>query len=81
MNQNQLILLIVVVLVVAAVAIFTLKTRRTKRLRARFGPEYGRAVQESGNAERGERSNSCNTFSRRGKMKLRNWTMQNSHLS
>jgi len=45
----------VAVAVVAGIAIWLLiRKRRTERLRTRFGPEYARAVQESGGRRQGE---------------------------
>ena len=50
MPQNLVIAIIVVVLAVLAVALFYLRTRKSKRLRERFGPEYERAVSEGGSS-------------------------------
>jgi hypothetical protein len=54
MTNTQVILLIVAIAAIAAMTLIFLKTQRSRRLRARFGPEYGRAVRESGGAVRGE---------------------------
>jgi hypothetical protein len=54
MTNAQLILPIVAIAAVAAVILILLKAQDSARLRTRFGPEYERAVQESGNAARGE---------------------------
>ncbi|MGH9741666.1 MAG: hypothetical protein ACRD51_04870 [Candidatus Acidiferrum sp.] len=54
MSHTGLILLIVGIVVVVAAGLILYKMQQTKRLRARFGPEYTRAVQESGSAIRGE---------------------------
>jgi len=54
MTNAQLILIIVAVAFVAGVVLILLRAQKTRRLRARFGPEYGRAVAESGSAARGE---------------------------
>jgi hypothetical protein len=54
MTNAQIVLLVVAIVAVAVVTLILLKTQRTRRLRTRFGPEYGRAVQESGSAARGE---------------------------
>lgn len=54
MNQTQIIAIVVAVIVVAAVILVYLRTQKSKRLRERFGPEYTRTVQESGNSFRGE---------------------------
>ncbi len=55
--HNGLIAVIVVVVVVAAAAVawFYYQKQRSARLRARFGPEYQRVVQESGSRVRAER--------------------------
>lgn len=53
MMQNQIIAIAVVTLAVAAVVVIYLRTQRSKRLRERFGPEYDRAVSETGSG-RGE---------------------------
>ena len=56
MNTTTLIIIIAVaVMVIACVAIwFSIRKRRTEKLRTRFGPEYARAVQESGSRRQGE---------------------------
>jgi hypothetical protein len=54
MTNTQIIFLVVVIAAVAAIALIWLKTQRTKRLRSRFGPEYGRAIEESGSSVRAE---------------------------
>ena len=54
-NAMQAALIVVTVIAVAAAIFFALKAQRTQRLRERFGPEYGRAVEESGSAAKGER--------------------------
>ena len=47
--STSMIVVLVVVLVVALVAIaLVLRTRRTQKLKSRFGPEYGRAVEQAG---------------------------------
>jgi len=51
---NVQLLGIIVAIVVAAVVLILVKAQKSRRLRTRFGPEYGRAVQESGSAARGE---------------------------
>jgi hypothetical protein len=48
------IILSVIIIGVAGAALIFLRKRKTKRLRSRFGPEYARAVQESGGRRRGE---------------------------
>lgn len=54
MSQSQLIIIVVAIIAAAAVVIYFLKLQSTKRLRERFGPEYTRAVETSGNTLRGE---------------------------
>jgi hypothetical protein len=56
MNATALIVIFSVILIgVAAIAaLIFLRKRKTKRLRTRFGPEYARAVQESGGRRQGE---------------------------
>jgi hypothetical protein len=44
----------VVVIADAIVIAFVVKNQRSRRLRERFGPEYGRAVEEMGSAARAE---------------------------
>jgi hypothetical protein len=46
MSTSLLVVLLVVVVAVVAVAL--LRTRRTQKLKSRFGPEYGRAVEQAG---------------------------------
>jgi len=56
MDTTTLIILFSVLLigVVGIIAVIFLKGRKTERLRTRFGPEYARAVQESGGRRQGE---------------------------
>jgi hypothetical protein len=54
MTSTQIAVLVVVVIAVIAVAAFVILQNRTKKLRARFGPEYDRAVAESGNKFKAE---------------------------
>jgi hypothetical protein len=54
MTNTQVILLIVAVALVIGVILVLLRVQKSRRLRARFGPEYQRAVQESGSPIRGE---------------------------
>jgi len=50
MNTPTLVILVGVILIgIAAIALtFFLRKRKTERLRTRFGPEYARAIEESG---------------------------------
>ena len=54
MTSTQIAMLVVVVIAVIAVAAFLVLQNRTKKLRARFGPEYDRAVAETGNKFKAE---------------------------
>jgi hypothetical protein len=54
MNTSALIILAVVAVVAIIVTVLALKTRRTQQLKSHFGPEYGRAMQETGNKARAE---------------------------
>jgi hypothetical protein len=54
MTNSQIILLIIGIAAVAAVVLVAIRVQRSRRLRERFGPEYKRAVTESGSAARGE---------------------------
>jgi hypothetical protein len=54
-TQIAMVIAVAVMVVVAGIAIwFFTRERRTERLRARFGPEYARAVHESGGRRQGE---------------------------
>ncbi len=61
MSATQVVLLVVLVVVVVAVAAFFVqrsrrqKESRRRQLRERFGPEYERAVQDSGDRRQAER--------------------------
>jgi len=54
MTSTQIAVLIVVVIAVVAVAAVLILQNRTKKLRARFGPEYDRALSETGNKFKAE---------------------------
>jgi hypothetical protein len=54
MTNFQLIGIAVTVVVLAIVLVVLARVQKSRRLRTRFGPEYQRAVQESGSASRGE---------------------------
>jgi hypothetical protein len=48
MNTSALVLGIVIVAVVIVAAVLIIKARRSQRLQTRFGPEYHRAIEETG---------------------------------
>lgn len=48
------IIIAVIVLIVGAIAVFYLQRRRSEKLRERFGPEYERSLNESGDRRRAE---------------------------
>src|SRR5260370_7059818 len=54
MSTSTLLALVALVIVVVAAVGLIVKTRRSKRLRTRFGPEYHRAIEETGSATRAE---------------------------
>jgi hypothetical protein len=56
MDTTTLIIILSVILIAAVGigAVIFLRKRKTERLRTRFGPEYARAVQESGGRRQGE---------------------------
>src|ERR1700748_2815861 len=54
MTSTQIALLVIVVIAAVAVAAVLILQNRTKQLRARFGPEYDRAVAETGNKLKAE---------------------------
>ena len=58
MDQNRMMLLIAVivvaVVVIAAIAFVSSRKRRSQKLRARFGPEYDRVLQQEGDARKAE---------------------------
>jgi len=54
MTSTQIAVLVVGVIAVIGVAAVLLLQNRTKKLRARFGPEYDRAVAKSGNRFKAE---------------------------
>jgi len=54
-NVNAIgVIIVVAVVVVIGVAVFYFLQQRTRRLRSRFGPEYGRTVEEAGGKFRAE---------------------------
>jgi hypothetical protein len=54
MNPTVTAIVVVAVIVLAAVIVFAIVKRRSVRLRSRFGPEYDRAVRETGSKYRAE---------------------------
>jgi hypothetical protein len=54
MSTSSLVALIALVIVVVVAVGLIIKTQRSKRLRARFGPEYHRAIEETGSTTRAE---------------------------
>jgi hypothetical protein len=55
MSTSTIIAIVVVALIVAAIAVLlTIKARRSQRLKTRFGPEYNRALEETGSRTRAE---------------------------
>src|SRR5690349_18650236 len=56
MTTTSIVVLIIVVFVVAAVVWYLLREQRSKKLRARFGPEYDRVLREQGNRTKAEQS-------------------------
>jgi hypothetical protein len=54
MSTSTLVALIAIVIVVIVAVGLIVKTQRSKRLQSRFGPEYRRAVEETGSAARAE---------------------------
>lgn len=55
MNTFAIILILAIVIVLLAAAVVWLSIRRTRHLRARFGPEYQRTVAEKGGRLKAER--------------------------
>jgi hypothetical protein len=58
MDQNRMLVFIAVVviaiIVIAAIAFVISRKRRTQKLRARFGPEYERVIEQEGDTRRAE---------------------------
>jgi len=54
MTTTTLILVIFAVVVVAILALYLIRQERSKKLRARFGPEYDHVLHEFGNQSRAE---------------------------
>jgi len=54
MSTSTVVALIALVIVFVIAVALIVKTQRSKRLRTRFGPEYHRAVEETGSATRAE---------------------------
>ena len=53
-TQVLIIVAIAVIALVAVAAAFIYRAKQTSRLRERFGPEYGRAVEQLGDAGKAE---------------------------
>jgi hypothetical protein len=54
LTNTQLIAIVVLLLIAAGVVVYLVQRRRSERLRARFGPEYERAVAEGGDRRQAE---------------------------
>ena len=54
MSTTSIVVLVVVVVIAIAVIAMLLRTRRTQKLKSRFGPEYTRAVEQTGSRNRAE---------------------------
>ena len=53
-NQTVLLIVVAALVVVAVVAVLYIRSQRSRHLRARFGPQYDRAVDESGGRGKAE---------------------------
>jgi len=54
MNTTELIVLALATVMLIAAVLILFRRQRTQKLRSKFGPEYGRAVQDSGGAAKAE---------------------------
>jgi hypothetical protein len=54
MSSTLIVVIVVAVIVVAVIAFMLFRVRESQRLRARFGPEYQRTVEETGSTLRAE---------------------------
>ena len=54
MTTQGLVVLVIVAIVIVLLALWYVQKQRREHLRARFGPEYDRAVRESGNVGKAE---------------------------
>jgi len=54
MSTTAVVLIVVAIIAIAVIAFALFRTRQSQRLRARFGPEYGRVVEETGSRVRAE---------------------------
>lgn len=54
MDKTTLILVAAAILVLIGAGIFLMQRRRTQKLQSRFGPEYDRALQETGDKSKAE---------------------------
>ena len=55
MSTTGIVILIVVLVAAGAAILFWFSRERSRKLRERFGPEYNRAIQETGSASRAEK--------------------------
>jgi hypothetical protein len=56
MPVTTIVIAVVVLVVIAAVLVFVFRNRRSQQLRRQFGPEYERAVDETGSRQDAERT-------------------------
>jgi hypothetical protein len=54
MNTTGLVIVVIAVVAVAIIGVLIYMNKRSQRLRAKFGPEYRRAIEESGSKLRAE---------------------------
>jgi hypothetical protein len=54
MNTQTVVVLVVVAVAIVVACALLLKARKSQRLRSRFGPEYGRTVQQTGSRTQAE---------------------------
>lgn len=54
MNKTTLILIVAVILILIVAGILLMQRRRTQKLQSRFGPEYERALRETGDRSKAE---------------------------
>ncbi len=56
MNTTEILIIALLVVVVASAALVYARRRRTQQLQGKFGPEYARAVEDSGGAAKAEQA-------------------------